>query len=311
MDNDWTIGVTDYKDIIKENYTINSRVILKNGLVNQLNGLFGMILIAKERGGGLLLPDFESSVNGGKRLEFEKLFDRNVFKEAMKKHDLDIEFEVNNQYAISWKDGWIKLGSYQKLKESKNLPEELQKLEEDFYKSLKPSQDSKWGSALKKYERKNPKIYGAIHPRIEKDWKEYCKMPKNRHKLSPSLKMTFDRIKDNSEIDDNMKIFVSVGADINKEDEKELKRDNVFTIEERVSSNDSGNDGLSYTESSLLSLFLCKNASWFVGCSSSTFSRLVSKYRDYDGKGSKWYHNGYNELEIVENGQCNNCKGYW
>jgi hypothetical protein len=282
-----------------------SRTILKHGLVNQLNSFFGMILFAKENNKSLLVPDFTSTLaksnrSGGHRLKFEKILNKLQLTHALARHGIKLKFEGTHSDKVSFEDGEAMLRKYQKLKQTNKLPVNWKLIEKGFYMNLKPAINSKWGELLEKYQNKLNGNYGAIHPRIELDWRIYCKKPHRKDRATPSLKTTLDRIATKKDLDNNLNIFVSVGLDISKEDAQELNKHNLITLDERVSYKKHGS--LSYTEISLLSLFLCKDAKWFVGCSGSTFSRLISKYRIYNNRGTTWYDNKINDLKLIEHG---------
>lgn len=282
-----------------------SRTMLEHGLVNQLNSFFGMILLAKENNKPLLVPDFTSTLvmpggSQGHRLKFEKILHKLHLTHAMARHGVKLKFMGTQTDKVSFKDGEAMLRKYQMLNQTNKLPVYWKLIERDFYMNLKPAVNSKWGHLLKKYQNKLGGNYGALHPRIELDWRNYCKNPHRKDRATPSLKTTLDRITTNKDLDNNLNIFVSVGLDINKIDAQELNKDNLITVDERVSYEKYSS--LSYTEISLLSLFLCIDAKWFVGCSGSTFSRLISKYRVYTNHGTNWYDNKINDLELIEHG---------
>jgi len=279
--------------------------MLEHGLVNQLNSFFGMILLAKENNKPLLVPDFTSTIatlggSGGHRLKFEKILDKLQLTHAMARHGVKLKFSGSQLDKVSFKDGEAMLRKYQMLKQTNKLPANWKLIERDFYTNLKPAVNSKWGELLEKYQNKLNGDYGALHPRIELDWRIYCKQPHRKDRATPSLKTTLGRILTKKDLDNNLNLFVSVGLDINKEDAQELNKDNLIILDERVSYKKYSN--LSYTEASLLSLFLCKDAKWFVGCSGSTFSRLISKYRVYNNRGTTWYDNKINGLELIKHG---------
>ena len=227
----------------------------------------------------------------------------------MQKQNIHICDKLDGKFP-TWHDGWDRLASYQLDKNNGRLEKDYIELEEIFYKSLVPNVNSRWYKKLEKMLNllNNKFNYGAIHPRVEKDWKIYSRTRfKNK---SPKVSTTLEQL-NNSTLDKKMPVFISVGADIDEYDENVLKKgithsnSKIITLENRHSYNDSfeinlENDETTYTEDSLISLWICRYANWFVGVPYSTFSRLIVKLRIYDNITTRWYISYEDEFVTVD-----------
>jgi hypothetical protein len=311
MDNCWWVGVTDEnltKSTFIENYE-TKRPILRQGLVNQLNGFFGMILLVKDSSNILLLPEFAICVPSIIGIPFEDLFDEETFIKNMSEENINvIKKPLNNVNIYSWQDGWEKLAKYNKDKVENRLKIDELNFEKKFYRSLVPNINSRW---YKKFI-KNMKLlgnklnYGAIHPRIEKDYKDYCRNRRHIPK-SPSLEQTLININKNDSINSKLPVFISVGADIDENDNKIIKNkimkngSPIITLDTRQSSHHCPiftTQTTTYLEDSLISLWICRYSKWFVGVPNSSFTRLIVKYKTFDNINTKWYGN-FDSLDVM------------
>jgi hypothetical protein len=283
----------------------------------------------------LVIPDFSSSAplnnmyknRDQHRIPFDFLFDVSIFRKNMQNQNIKISEELNDKFP-TWQKGWDRLNSYQQDKKNNRLQKEYSELEKIFYKSLVPNKNSRWYKKMQKIimSLNNKFNYGAIHPRIEKDWKIYSRTRfKNK---SPKLSKTLEQI-NNSTLDKQMPVFISVGADIDDCDEKVLQKgitysnSKIITLENRHSYDNSfavnlENDETTYTEDSIISLWICRYANWFIGVPYSTFSRLIVKLRLYDNITTKWYISYEDEFVTVDgmtvprpDGSLRQQNGFW
>ena len=86
------------------------------------------------------------------------------------------------------------------------------------------------------------------------------------------------------------RVFVPIGLDLRETDARRLRQptswDAVLVRTLRLTRGAAG--GWSATWAALLDLLLCRNASWFMGWSGSTYARLLGLYQKLDA-GRSWY----------------------
>ena len=269
-----------------------------HGLVNAIWTLIGFAMKSREYNYSLVLPWFvasaahirnESRQIGNEPVPFERLFLREPFVRSLGKHGVRVIDHVPAGAKI-WQQSSIAARAMQTYLTYASLrlegKREQDPLEDAVYFGLQPAE--RIAAAVSQFQETlnaHGGAYGCLHARIESDivalWRYigYVQPPTLGQMLKlvgcePELTQPSMRA-----------IFVAVGDDISRQQQSTLARKTMWGAEPiRRPRRLPGWERVTYVEAATFDFQVCREASWFVGWSGSSFSLLLGRLRQLERK---------------------------